>query len=110
MSSERGRIGEDLAWEHLRERGYRLIGRNVRVPGGEIDIVCSDGATIVFVEVKTRSSHTFGPAIAAVDERKRRKLRSLAADYLQFAAPGSRARFDIVTVEGTAVAHYRSAF
>ncbi len=106
----RGQAGEDLAWQHLAERGYRLIGRNVRVPGGEIDIVCSDGETIVFVEVKLRTTGTYGTAIAAVDARKRRKLRSLAADYLQFAAPRARARFDVVTVEGTAVRHHRSAF
>ena len=106
----RGRLGEDLAWQHLAERGYRLIGRNVRVPGGEIDIICSDGETIVFVEVKARTSGNFGTALAAVDARKRRKLRSLAADYLQFAAPQARARFDVVTIEGTSVRHHRSAF
>jgi len=105
-----GRVGEDLAWKHLHERGYRLIGRNVRVPGGEIDIVCSDGETIVFVEVKTRTTGSFGTALAAVDGRKQRKLRSLASDYLQFAAPHARARFDVITVEGTSVRHHRSAF
>jgi len=105
-----GRDGEETAVRHLEELGYVVVGRNVRLPGGEIDVICKDKDVFVFVEVKARSNARFGSPISAVDARKRRTLRALAADYLQFVAPGALARFDIVTVRDGRVAHYRSAF
>ncbi len=87
-----------------------MIARNVRLPGGEIDVIARERDVIAFVEVKARDSRRFGSALAAVDGRKRRTLRALAADWLQIAAPGARARFDIVTVEGGAARLYRGAF
>lgn len=90
--------------------GYRVLGRNVRLPGGEIDVIASDGGAIVFVEVKTRTGAGFGSALAAVDARKRRTLRALAADWLQIAAPHARARFDVVTIDGERIELHRGAF
>ncbi len=80
------------------------------LPGGEIDVICRDGDVIVFVEVKTRATAAFGSALHAVDSRKRRTLRALAADWLQIAAPRARARFDIVTVERERATLHRDAF
>lgn len=105
-----GRDGEDRAVRLLEASGYRVVGRNVRVPGGEIDVICKDGEVVVFVEVKARTSARFGSALAAVDARKRRKLRALAADWLQIAAPQARARFDVVTVLADRVELHRGAF
>jgi putative endonuclease len=105
-----GRRGEDAAVRLLRARGYVVLGRNVRLPGGEIDVIGRDGDVIAFVEVKTRASLRFGSALAAVDARKRRTLRALAADWLQIAAPHARARFDIVTIDGERVELHRGAF
>ena len=105
-----GRLGEDLAVDLLAASGYRIVARNVRMPGGEIDIICRDGDTVVFVEVKTRASARFGSALAAVDARKRRTLRALAADWLQIAAPQAQARFDIVTIECDVPKLHRGAF
>jgi putative endonuclease len=82
----------------------------VRLPGGEIDVIARDGATIVFVEVKARRSRRFGSALGAVDTAKRRKIIMLAADWLQISAPNARARFDVVTVEAGNVVHHRHAF
>ena len=65
-----GRAGEDAAADHLRAHGYRIVKRNLRGPGGEIDIVAWDGPTLAFVEVKTRASSRFGSAISAVDRAK----------------------------------------
>jgi putative endonuclease len=65
---------------------------------------------IVFVEVKARASGRFGSALGAVDAPKRRTLRALAADWLQIAAPGAHARFDIVTVDGDRAELHRGAF
>ena len=105
-----GRQGEDLAVRLLEASGYIIIGRNVRLPGGEIDVICKDAETIVFVEVKTRVTARFGSALGAVDARKRRTLRALAADWLQIAAPHARARFDIVTIERDRAVLHRAAF
>jgi Holliday junction resolvase-like predicted endonuclease len=60
--------------------------------------------------VKARDSQRFGSALAAVDARKRRTLRALAADWLQIAAPGARARFDVVTIENGHPHLHRGAF
>jgi putative endonuclease len=106
----KGRLGEERASAFLVERGYRLIARNVRVPGGEIDAVCMDGATLVIVEVKLRDSRTFGSALRAVDARKRATLRRIAADYAQIVAPSAKIRFDVVTLDGAALKLHRNAF
>jgi putative endonuclease len=105
-----GREGEDAAVRLLETSGYAVIARNVRLPGGEIDVIARDRDVIVFVEVKARASRSFGSAISAVDARKRRTLRAIAADWLQIAAPGARARFDIVTVENGTPRLHRGAF
>ena len=105
-----GHEGENAAVRLLEGLGYQVIARNVRLPGGEIDIIARERGTIVFVEVKARSSRRFGSALAAVDARKRATLRGLAADWLQIAAPGAHARFDVVTVEGGRARLHRGAF
>jgi len=105
-----GRVGEDAAVRLLEESGYAVIARNVRLPGGEIDVIARERDTIVFVEVKARASFRYGSAIGAVDARKRRTLRAVAADWLQIAAPNARARFDVVTIDANGPRLYRGAF
>ncbi len=109
-TSEKGREGESHAEAFLRKRGYRIVEKNVRIPGGEIDLVCLDGSTLVFVEVKRRDRRSFGSALGAVDARKRRKLRALAADYAQILAPRSRVRFDVVALDGDRTTLHKDAF
>jgi putative endonuclease len=109
-NSAKGRTGEDRASSFLRARGYRVLARNVRLPGGEIDAVCLDGPTLVIVEVKRRDSKTFGSALRAVDARKRATLRRIAADYAQIVAPAATIRFDIVTLDGRELTLHRNAF
>ena len=108
--SAKGRLGEDRAAAFLAGRGYRVIARNVRVPGGEIDAVCLDGPTLVIVEVKRRDSRTFGSALRAVNARKRATLRRIAADYAQVVAPSAKIRFDVVTLDGARLSLHRNAF
>jgi putative endonuclease len=108
--AERGRAGEDAAAALLETHGYRIVGRNVRLPGGEIDIIARDGDTVVFVEVKARASATYGSAMGAVDARKRATLRAIASDWLQIAAPRARARFDVVTFDHGRATLHRAAF
>lgn len=109
-NSWKGRKGEDLAAAFLIGRGYRVVARNVRVPGGEIDLVCVEEGILVFVEVKKRAGPSFGSALSAVDARKRRKLRVIALDYAQIVAPTARLRFDVVTIDGNRIAVHRNAF
>lgn len=102
-----GRDGEDAAVALLEQSGYRIVARNVRLPGGEIDVIARDGNVVVFVEVKTRAS---GGALRAVDARKRTTLRALANDWLQIAAPRATARFDVVTIDRGRATLHRGAF
>lgn len=106
----KGALGERLAAAFLEEHGYRVVARNLRLPGGEIDLVCVERRTLVFVEVKRRDGRSHGGALAAVDARKRATLRALAADYAQIVAPRARIRFDIVSIDGNRIALHRSAF
>ena len=109
-TSATGKRAEDAAVAHVAALGMHVMARNVRGRGGEIDIVAKEGETIVFIEVKARSSHAFGSALAAVDARKRRRIRAIAEDYLQVVAPQARARFDVLTVEREGMTLHRNAF
>jgi putative endonuclease len=106
----RGRAGEDAAAALLEAHGYRIVARNVRLPGGEIDIIARDGDVVVFVEVKARASAAYGSAVGAVDARKRATLRAVASDWLQVAAPRAHARFDVVTFDRGRATLHRGAF
>ena len=110
MSTRKGEAGEERAAAFLAAEGYRVLARNVRLPGGEIDAVCLDGSTLVIVEVKRRDSARFGPALAAVDRRKRATLRRIAADYAQVVAPSAKIRFDVVALDGNRLTLHRNAF
>lgn len=106
MSSARqlvGTLGEQAACTALEDQGYRILHRNYRVRNGEIDIVCERNGTVVFCEVKCRTSTRFGLPEEAVTIAKRRRLRRLALEYLQ--REGRRARtlrFDVISVFVTA--------
>lgn len=82
---ERGRWGEDLAARHLERLGLEILERNWRCREGEIDIIAGDGEsdTIIFCEVKTRTSEDFGSPLAAVTPRKMQRLRVLAGEWLR---------------------------
>ncbi len=77
------RKGEDAAEEYLRKKKYQILLRNYRCPLGEMDLVAQKGKTLVFVEVKTRSSPNFGDPGEAVNSRKKKKLYQLAEFYLK---------------------------
>ena len=96
---ELGRRGEQVAAEWLQENGYTLIDRNWRCPSGELDLVLRRGTTMVFAEVKTRSSLTFGHPFEAITSRKAARLRRLAAAWCREREPGAVAvRIDSVAV------------
>ncbi len=91
--------GERIADRHLRKLGLRRIARNYRCPAGEIDLVFSDGATLVFVEVKTRRSAVHADPEDAVHAHKRRALVRAAKYFIgRFGQHGRPARFDVVAI------------
>ena len=95
-----GKAGESLAAEFLKGRGYRILERNYRTPPGEIDLVARDGKALVFVEVKTRRTHSYGSAKTGVTAEKRRRLSLAALVYLKRTGlMNTSARFDVVTVD-----------
>lgn len=74
-----GAQGENVIARYLEESGYRIIDRNWRTSGGEIDVIAlSPGGQLVFVEVKTRSSLRFGEPLEAIHLQKARRLQRLA--------------------------------
>src|SRR3954465_5763188 len=78
-----GRRGEDAAARYLKKLGYVIVARGHRDNIGEIDLVAVDGRTVVFIEVKTRTTHDAGHPADAVDEAKQRRLTRLALSYLK---------------------------
>nr|WP_274638223.1 YraN family protein [Microbacterium bovistercoris] len=100
---ERGRAGEGRAAAHLTARGFEVLERNWRAPGGEVDVVASRGDTLVFVEVKTRRSDGFGDPLEAVDAPKRARLWRLAHAWCAQhpdRARGREVRLDVIGITG----------
>lgn len=120
MADPRHRLGrtcEDAAAAYLAERGLSIVERNLRLPEGEIDLVCRDGPTWVFVEVKSRRATWGDSAAAAVTAEKQRRLARLARHYVKWKRlGGAPCRFDVVaiTVERDGqvreIRHLRHAF
>lgn len=97
---ELGKFGESRACEELARRGYAVLARRYRTRAGEIDIVARDGATIVFVEVKARTSEHFGGGAAAITPTKQRRIVHMASDFLARHGWSDRpCRFDVVLVD-----------
>jgi putative endonuclease len=97
---ETGIIGENLACEFLGKNGYQIIERNFRCPGGEVDIVAQQHDTLVFVEVRTKSSQQFGSPEESITPTKMEHLRNAAAYYWQSRSnlPESW-RIDVIAIE-----------
>lgn len=94
-----GDQGEALAVRRLKKAGYKIIETNYRTRLGEIDIIAKEKDTIVFVEVKSRSSVHFGSPKWAITPKKQKKISMVALYYLKATNQSSaRARFDVVAV------------
>ncbi len=95
----RGRNGEDEAAKFLSRSGMKILDRNFRCPGGEIDIIAGDGKTVVFVEVRTRRAGGLVTAEESVSGVKQKKILHAARWYLKKKGLGnSSARIDVVTI------------
>jgi putative endonuclease len=112
---ETGRRGEDVAAAHVTALGWRVVVRNFRCRAGEIDLVALDGATVVFVEVRSRLGRSHGTPLESVDGRKQARVGLVARHFLAARGWHERpARFDVVGVRLDAdppdVQHVRAAF
>lgn len=95
-----GKWGEERAVEQLTGRGYAVLARNWRKRRGEIDIIArSPDGVVCFVEVRTTRGLRFGGAAASITAEKRRKMASLAQEYLVEAGLDAPARFDVIAHE-----------
>jgi putative endonuclease len=113
-----GRDAEDLAVAHLERAGLRVVARNWRRPGGELDIVAADAGTCVFVEVRSRTGLSQGHPLESITPQKQARVIRAARLYLSEVPTGASAyRFDVVAVTfdpdgraSPAVIHIPAAF
>jgi putative endonuclease len=110
-----GAFAEGLAASFLESLGYRVLERNWRCRLGEIDLICREAETLVFVEVRARRGTRFGTPEESLDGRKRRRLERLATAYVQSSSWLGAWRIDVVTVRiannaAPEIRHYPSAF
>ena len=106
-----GRSGEDRAANYLADRGYTILERNYEASYGEIDLIALDRGTVVFVEVKTRTTDAYGAPELAVDRRKQELMVKTALGYLKFKKLHQMpCRFDVVAISGEQVELIRNAF
>ena len=111
MSRALGAVAEARAAEFLQRKGYRVVDRNWTCRGGEIDLVCDDGGTLVFVEVRARADARHGTPLETIVDLKRRRLIRAAEIYLHVKGRADCAcRFDVVAVTGDVVEHVEDAF
>ncbi|MCL1995237.1 MAG: YraN family protein [Defluviitaleaceae bacterium] len=122
QNREKGKRGEKIAVDYLQKKGYTIIVDNFYTRYGEIDIIAKDKEYIVFVEVKFRLNNNFGYPREAVDERKIKKIRTVAAYYMESMESkktkeysthdiaAEQPRFDIIEILGGKVEHIINAF
>lgn len=111
-----GREAEEWVCAYLGERGMRVVERNFRGRGGEIDLIARDGDVLAFVEVRFREESGHGLPEESVGPAKRKRIAAAARAYLATIPPDSwrEARFDVAAVDGSGVApvirYYPAAF
>lgn len=116
MTAQEAKQWEEYAAKYLAEKGYKIVKRNFTFGHvGEIDIVCYDDKTLVFVEVKARNNYTYGSPEESVDKRKQAQLKRVARMYYSVnSLEDAECRFDVVAIDHlfgkTEVRHHIAAF
>lgn len=101
-----GKVGEIIATNFLKSKGYKIVANNYKNSIGEIDIIAKDKDYLVFVEVKTRLSSAFGDPAEAVNNIKQHKIRQVATFYLkQHKQLETNCRFDVISIIGSVENH-----
>jgi putative endonuclease len=113
-NKKKGDDGEALAEKYLSERGYEIIARKWRSGRFEVDLIMQSGKNLVFIEVKTRYSNTFGEPWEAVNKGKRSRIMAGADAFLKSTDIDLEPRFDIVSIikynGKCAIEHIENAF
>ena len=116
LRQHRGEKGEQIAVNFLRRLGYQIAQQNYRCRQGEIDIIAKDGATLVFIEVKTKAQAAFGAPQAMVTPTKQKTITQVAMRYVQqHHFLNTALRFDVIGITflsngRTEVEHFPAAF
>ncbi len=107
----KGVVGEDLATNYLVKNKYKIIARNYKCACGEIDIVALDKNTLVFIEVKTRTSQVFGLPREAVNKPKQKHITKSAQYFRQeYNVFSLEMRFDVIEILDEKINHIKNAF
>ncbi len=113
-SHKLGKEGEDLAAEHLKKSGFRILSRNFKWGKNEIDIIAENKDMIIFAEVKTRNDDYRMHPLTSITSEKQRSIIYAANGYLQAFKLDKESRFDVITVirksEGYEIDHIEGAF
>ncbi|MDR1617842.1 MAG: YraN family protein [Treponema sp.] len=111
-TTSKGREGENRAAAAMEDAGMRIIARNFRGPGGEIDLIVQDGDTVVFIEVKSWAHYGFEDLQYAIDLKKQRRIIETAKYFIASNRKYKEMafRFDALFVEPEKVTHLASAF
>ncbi|MGE5649426.1 YraN family protein [Noviherbaspirillum sp. UKPF54] len=104
-----GQAAEDAALAYLQQQGLKLLQRNFRCKGGEIDLILQQQDTLVFVEVRKRADARFGGAAASITASKQARLILAAQVFLQRYRVPPSCRFDVVAFEGTHLSWIKNA-
>lgn len=113
FNQQQGILGENLATEFLVKKGYKIVGRNVRVGRSEFDIIASVGETLIFIEVKTRKNSFFGHPETFVGHAKENAMIRGAEKYVDIHNHRGEIRFDIISVvlePEVEIVHFEDAF
>ncbi|MBT3239345.1 MAG: YraN family protein [Chloroflexi bacterium] len=94
-----GKWGEEKASAYLSGKGFHILAHNIRTPYGEIDLIAQDGSTLVFIEVKTRTTKNFGNPEEAITKKKLQHMIDSAESYMQELEEKKDWRLDVVAVE-----------
>lgn len=110
MSRKIGQIYEDRARAYLEALGFRILEQNYNTKYGEIDLITIEGDTLVFIEVKYRTSDTHGRAYTFVTPQKIAKIKRTAWHYIKshVCHLPDNYRLDVVGIDGEEITHYRN--
>lgn len=98
IRGEHGKLAEEIAQQLLEANKLKLLTKNYHCRYGEVDLIMLDDKTLVFVEVRFRTSDRFGGAIESINQQKQQKIKTTAEHYLQKHKSKLNARFDVVTL------------
>ncbi len=116
MKKQLGKHGEERAARYLQKKGYKIIKTNYYTRYGELDIVCEKKGEIIFVEVKTRRTTTYGTPEESITYQKMQHIKKAALIYLnEWKQPFKGIRFDVITIligdkEKETINHIEDAF